>query len=159
MRRKDREITDRTEMLEILARCDTIRLAMHDEPYPYVVPLSFGFEAEGDALRIYCHCAKEGKKIDLLQKNPCVSFECDCGQRLYYDEEKQSCTTEYASLIGQGTVRFTGSEEEKLHGLRVLMRHYYPDEEKPFSLSSARETAVFIIDAVSLTGKRRRIRK
>lgn len=43
MRRSDREITDFNEIVDVLRRADTIRLGLHDDPYPYVVPLSFGF--------------------------------------------------------------------------------------------------------------------
>ena len=43
MRRTDREITDRQELLDVMARCDVCRLALNDESgYPYVVPLNFG---------------------------------------------------------------------------------------------------------------------
>ena len=45
MRRGDREITDFAEILEVLKKADTIRLGLNGAPYPYVVPLSFGFEA------------------------------------------------------------------------------------------------------------------
>ena len=38
MRRKDREVLDRTEIFDMLNRCDTIRLAVQGEPYPYVCP-------------------------------------------------------------------------------------------------------------------------
>lgn len=42
MRKADREIKDFEEIKELLDECQTIRLAMHDEPYPYIVPLSYG---------------------------------------------------------------------------------------------------------------------
>lgn len=42
MRRKDREITDFDEMIKIIEKCDTCRLALNDEEYPYIVPLNFG---------------------------------------------------------------------------------------------------------------------
>ena len=45
MRRTDREITDRQELLDVMARCDVCRLALNDESgYPYVVSLNFGME-------------------------------------------------------------------------------------------------------------------
>ena len=40
MRRKDREITDMETMLDILRRCDTVRIGMRGEEFPYVVPVS-----------------------------------------------------------------------------------------------------------------------
>ena len=46
MRRKDREITDFDEMMKIVAKCDTCRLAIFDETFPYIVPLNFGTNVE-----------------------------------------------------------------------------------------------------------------
>ena len=45
MRRSDRQITDFEGILDVLERCDTLRLGMNGEGYPYVVPVSFGYEA------------------------------------------------------------------------------------------------------------------
>jgi len=44
MRRNDREIKSREEMLEILSKCDVIRLGINTLDYPYVVPMNFGVE-------------------------------------------------------------------------------------------------------------------
>ena len=66
MRRKDREITDFDEMMKIIAKCDTCRVAMFDETFPYIVPLNFGTDVEDNQLYLYFHGAKIGKKIDLL---------------------------------------------------------------------------------------------
>ena len=78
MRKSDREIRDYNEILRLLDECQTIRLALHDEPYPYVVPLSYGWEERDGKLFVYFHCAKEGKKLDLIEKNGNVCFEADC---------------------------------------------------------------------------------
>ena len=42
MRRKDREITAFDEIMKIIAKCDTCRVAMFDETFPYIIPLNFG---------------------------------------------------------------------------------------------------------------------
>ena len=87
LRRKDREITDFDEMMKIIAKCDTCRVAMFDETFPYIVPLNFGTDLEDDQLYLYFHGAKIGKKIDLMRKNKNVSFEMDCEHNIIlYDE-------------------------------------------------------------------------
>ena len=48
MRRKDREVTDKDAILDILLRCDTIRLGLAGADGPYVVPLSFGLDLSGE---------------------------------------------------------------------------------------------------------------
>lgn len=45
MRRNDREITEFSEMTDVMKRCDVCRLALNDEEgYPYLLPLNFGME-------------------------------------------------------------------------------------------------------------------
>lgn len=48
MRRRDREITDKQEILEVMRKCDVCRIALHDGDYPYIVPLNFGLQVEND---------------------------------------------------------------------------------------------------------------
>ena len=77
MRRKDREVSASSEIFDILARCQVLRIAMHDEPYPYIVPVSFGMEVIDGKAIVYFHCAQQGMKLDLLRANPCVCVEGD----------------------------------------------------------------------------------
>ena len=50
MIRADREITDREQQLAILRDCDVCRIALNDPAtgVPYIVPLNFGVDVEGD---------------------------------------------------------------------------------------------------------------
>lgn len=68
MRRSDREITDFQELITVMRGCDVCRLALHDEPYPYILPLNFGLEVDGEAVRLYFHGANTGTKYDLIAK-------------------------------------------------------------------------------------------
>lgn len=61
MRRKDREITDFDEIMNIINKCDTCRLALFDKEFPYIVPLNFGVDIRDEQLYLYFHCAKKGK--------------------------------------------------------------------------------------------------
>ena len=65
MRRSDREITDFQELITVMRGCDVCRLALHDEPYPYILPLNFGLEVDGETVRLYFHGASTGTKYDL----------------------------------------------------------------------------------------------
>ena len=66
MRRSDREITDFQELITVMRGCDVCRLALHDEPYPYILPLNFGLEVDGETVRLYFHGANTGTKYDLI---------------------------------------------------------------------------------------------
>ena len=99
MRRSDREIKDRAELLDVISRCDVCRLALNDEEgYPYILPLNFGEKDVDGQLTLYFHGAMEGKKYELMEKDPRASFEMDCSHELFMNDEKMSCTMKYEGL-------------------------------------------------------------
>ncbi len=77
MRRKDKEITSEDEILRIIQNARICHVAFHDEKYPYIVPLCYGFDHQGNKKSLYFHVAKSGKKLDLIMKNPHVAFEIE----------------------------------------------------------------------------------
>ena len=92
MRRKDREITDFQELIAIMKKCDVCRIALNDSSgYPYILPLNFGMEIEGEKVILYFHGAPEGKKYELMQADSKVSFEMDYGHALEMAEDTNSC--------------------------------------------------------------------
>lgn len=122
MRRKDREITDKQKIIELIKRMKTIRLALNSDEAPYIVPLSFGMECENGMIIFYVHSAIEGRKIDLIRRNRIVGFEMDTAGSLMGGSEACSWTTEYASVIGTCKAEILEDEELKKHGLEVLMK-------------------------------------
>ena len=112
MRRKDREITDFNEIIEIIKKCDVCRIALNDEDFPYIVPLNFGLDVQGEQVFFYFHAAMEGKKLDLIAKDNRATFEMDCDHKFILYEERMSCTMGYASVIGHGTIE-TVKDEDK----------------------------------------------
>lgn len=154
MRRKDREVTEFDTLLDIVRRCDVCRLAIYDEPLPYLVPLNFGEEVVDGTLCLYFHSAQEGTKLELLRQHPRVTFEMDCGHQLVLNDQKMYCTMAYQSVIGHGTVEFC-PEEEKVHGLDVIMKHYHA-EDFDYSHTAVPRTEVLKLRVESMTGKQRK---
>ena len=150
MRRKDREVTDFTEIVDILTRADTIRLALHDAPYPYVLPLSFGLEAADGKIALYFHGALEGFKLGLIARDPHVCVEADIFHR--YTEVSDGITTEYESVIGFGICeRVYGGEAVK--GADLLCAHCgYPGY--VYDHAALEFTAVYKVTLERVTGKR-----
>ena len=147
MRRKDREVTGFTDITDILRRADTIRLGLHNEPYPYIVPLSFGFEDVEGKITIYFHGAMEGLKHDLIAKNNNVCVEADIFHR-YAD-----VSTVYESVIAFGKAeRVMGGEAAR--GVDLLLEHCgyagYEYDRKELDI-----TWVYKIELESFSGKRR----
>lgn len=152
MRKSDREIRDYNEILRLLDECQTIRLALHDEPYPYVVPLSYGWEQRDEKLFVYFHCAKEGKKLDLIAKNANVCFEADC--LAGYKSTGHGVTADYRSLIAFGKAeRVYG--EELVRGLELLLKHCRIEGYSARECAAMNITAVVRITVDCITGKRR----
>lgn len=154
MRRSDREITDRQEMIEVMRRCDVCRLAFNDEGYPYILPLNFGMEVMEERIVLYFHGAMEGRKYELIERDNRASFEMDCAHRLVMDEEKGHCTMEYESVIGRGRIEIV-PEEEKEEALCRLMRQYRP-ENAEFNKAAIPRTRVFKLTVEEMTGKKRK---
>lgn len=123
MRRRDREITEREDFLHILDTCEVIHIAMHDEEDGiYIIPMNYGYIYEGDELTFYIHSGMDGRKLELLEKNPKVGFELDCDHEMI--EGKMACQYgyRYASIIGTGTAEFIEEPEGKMEALTILMR-------------------------------------
>ncbi len=149
MRKADREIKDPVELEIVLRRADVCRLAMVDGGEPYIVPLNFGYR---DGC-LYFHCAREGRKLDILRKNPKVCFELEADVHLVKGEKACQWSTSYESVIGWGTATISLDEKEVKEGLEVLMSHYTegPFEFDPRSLSL---TALIKVKVERMTGKR-----
>lgn len=153
MRRGDREVKDRNEMIGIMKRCDVCRLALNDEGYPYILPLNFGVKVQEGKVILYFHGAEKGKKYELIEKDSRASFEMDCSHRLVSTEEDGQCTMEYESVIGKGRVEVV-SEEDKMEALTILTDHYH-ETHFEFNTKAVPRTTVLQLVVEEMTGKRR----
>ena len=88
MRRKDREVSDFEDIMDIINHCDVCRVVVNDGEFPYIIPMNFGTEVVDNQLYLYFHSAKEGKKIDLFKKNNKVTFEMDCEHNIIRQTKK-----------------------------------------------------------------------
>lgn len=153
MRRKDREITDFDQIIEIIKCCDVCRIALNDEDFPYIVPLNFGLDVQGNQVFFYFHAAKVGKKLDLIAEDNRATFEMDCDHNFILYEERMSCTMGYASVIGHGTIEIV-PDEEKYEALKILMRQYHAEDFK-FNTDMIPVTTVLKMTVSDMVGKRR----
>lgn len=154
MRKSDREITDFEEIVKIIDGCETVRLGLYGDDYPYIVPLSFGYEAGNGKICVYFHCATEGKKIDLIGKDNRACMEFD---RLNaYADTGHSVTADYESVMLFGRVEKCEGEE-KVKGLGLLLSHCgFGDGKYPArDCAALPRVAVYKLESETLTGKRR----
>ena len=159
MRRKDREVTDIDEILDIMRRCDVCRLALNDsDGVPYIVPLNFGFWMDGDrSIRLVFHSALAGHKLDLMMKDNRAAFEMDCSHELVFIDKEAECTMAYECVMGKGYIRML-NDIEKIEALNILMDQYYPGENKFYDPRPIKRTSVYCLEVESITGKRNLVR-
>ena len=153
MRRKDREVTDTIRIADIISRCTCCRIGFHDDGEVYIVPLNFGYEARDNTYVFYFHGAREGRKIDLIQKNPHVGFEMDTNYAL--NEADMACghSARFLSIIGNGTVSMVSELEEKKLGLSLLMEHNTGKREWDFDEKMLHIVAVFKLVVTKMSCK------
>lgn len=155
MRRSEREIKGRAELLALLEKSQIMHLGLIDEGKPYVVPLHFGWAEEAGELMLYFHCAPEGRKIDCIRKNPACFITVTGDTRVIRNAEACSWTAAFESLMMEGEAEMLVSDGEKKLGLNALMRHYGFDGEPDYSARAMGITAVCRIRVKSVSGKRR----
>lgn len=109
MLRKSREVTDHGDIMDIVRRSLTLRVGFYGEEYPYVVPVSFGFDISGEKPVFYFHGAKIGYKLSLLEKNDRVCAESDIFRRV--TPTARGITALYESFIAFG--RAASSRRER----------------------------------------------
>lgn len=151
MRRQDRQITDRKTIDDIIRRSHVCRLGMSDGARPYVVPMHFGY----DGRMLYFHGAPEGRKLDILRRNPRVCFEFDIPGELLPAKEACGWGRKFESVVGFGTAKIVQELEAKRHALAWIMRQY-AEGEWTFPESAVDEIVVLSVEIEEISGKARR---
>lgn len=150
MRRKEKEVTSREWMMEVLEKGVWMDFAMAGKDgWPYIVPLNYGFKDNF----IIIHGAREGKKIDLLRENNKIAFNLSIDAEVVRNKDNPAeFSMKYRSVSGQGVASFIEDLDEKKEALKILMRQYDgPTEPMPEGVLKA--TAVIKIQITEMTGK------
>ncbi|MGN0408594.1 MAG: pyridoxamine 5'-phosphate oxidase family protein [Bacteroides sp.] len=143
MRRNDKEVTDFDEKLAVLRQCEILRIGMSDGGFPYIVPVNFGLEEENGQVRLYFHSAAEGRKVDILKKNPEVCFETDYGFELKKAPLACNWTAKYRCVMGVGKVEPVTEKEEKTRAFEVIMEKYGFPGMPEFDISAVERTNIY----------------
>lgn len=150
MRRSEKAITRGQDLETILRAASICRLAMADENVPYIVPMNFGYRDH----TLYFHCAPEGKKLQILRKNPTVCFEVDCDTEIENTGKPCNWTSHYTSIIGYGTATMVNDPAEKRHALDIIIDHYAPGTTYDYPTEKIDEVAIIKVTITHMTGKK-----
>jgi Predicted flavin-nucleotide-binding protein len=154
VRRKDREVTNMEDIRSIIEKCKVCHLAMTDGAKPYVVPLSFGYKLNDEALTLYFHSAKTGRKIDILSKCKEVCFDMAFEGRLGLFENPCNSGYYFESIIGFGEAEFVDDDDEKCEALTLLMKRQ-TNKDFVFTKQQADTVCVFKVVSQDFTGKKK----
>lgn len=120
MHREHVRITDRAMLSAILDLCEVANVGLHDEPYPYTVPMNFGYEWQGDNLVFYLHMAFEGHRIELIKQDPKVSVCCWTFLDRVGHKPFQRETHDYRSIMAYGEAEILTYEENPEEYIKAL---------------------------------------
>ena len=123
MRRKDREITDRTEQDALLHRGSVLHMALVDNGKPYIVPLNYGYDGE----YMYMHCIDKGMKLDILDANNRVALNVLPYQAMKPMEElKRACNIGmyYESVTVFGRAHRVTDPAQRQRAFAALIRQH-----------------------------------
>ncbi len=153
MRRKDREVLNPELIRAYIHECEICRLGFNDDGEVYIVPLNFGVEETDGQYTLYFHGAKEGRKIDLIRKNPNVGFEMDCHYYVAAGKLGCDCTVRFRSIIGNGKMSIVTDENERMCGIKSIMKQTTGREDWQFSEKMLNATCVFKLEIEKLACK------
>ena len=100
-----------TEVEEVLKNQLIGRIGCHAEGITYIVPVSYAYNEP----YVYIH-SLEGRKVDIMRKNPEVCFEVDVMNNM----------ANWKSVIAWGTFEELKGGEEREKGLKILLDRSLP---------------------------------
>ena len=148
---RHRFLTDRSEMEEIIRKCQVCHIAMVDPAgLPYLLPFNFGYEKDV----LYFHSSRMGKKMEILTNNPHVCVEFSTDYLLRHQSEKVGCsfTMKYRSVLAYGKVEFVEDPEQKTRIMNIVMKNYVPGD-FTYNPPSMKEVCCWIVRIDKLEGK------
>jgi nitroimidazol reductase NimA-like FMN-containing flavoprotein (pyridoxamine 5'-phosphate oxidase superfamily) len=141
-------IRDLIAIEAIIRKAQICHLAMTDEDRPYVIPMHFGY----DSRTLYFHSGKKGKKIEIIKKNPNVSFALETDIELIRAEAPCGFTARFRSVAGFGQAALIEDREEKIKALSIIMRQY-SDGSFMFPEDKVEIVAIIKVDIREMTAR------
>ena len=156
MRRTDRLLENKDELLEILNDGKIIQIAFQNKNEPYIVTLNYGYDWSNDKLLFYFHSANEGRKIDLIKSNPRVCFSISICDPFIAGEKACNYGIKYRSIVGYGQMRIVKNQGERKNGLDLLMINYTGKGQWEYDEEILKKTTVTCLEVETLSGKRKK---
>ena len=154
MTKRERQVTDPQQILEILDKGQVLHMGLSVNDEPYVVPMNYGYRMEDGKLTLYLHSAVKGKKLDMIRANPKVFFAIDCDRMPFQGDKPCQYGLVYSSVMGRGTAVIVEDVEEKKRAMTALMKTQ-TGKEFAFEDRLVSIVSVIRIDVAEYTAKHR----
>ena len=143
MRRKERQVTDVSQIKDFILSEQILRVGFQDKDDIYIVPVNYGFIIEDEKYVFYFHGAKAGRKYELAKLNPKVGFEIDGKYSLVDGELACDYTAHFQSVIGNGILSLVENLDEKVFALNSIMKQTTQNSEWTYSKELLNGVAIF----------------
>lgn len=155
---REKLVTDMDAIIKILDESKIVHVGMIDGDEPYVVPMNYGYTFEDGKLTLWLHCAKRGRKLDVLRANNKVFFEMECGLQPFDGDIACRYGISYSSIMGRGTAEIVEDIEVKKAALAYLMKTQ-TSLDFEFEDKMAAIVSIIRIDTIEFTAKHRPLPK
>jgi nitroimidazol reductase NimA-like FMN-containing flavoprotein (pyridoxamine 5'-phosphate oxidase superfamily) len=152
MRREDLAWNDWSAIQSFLRDQMVCRMAVHDDPYPYVVGQSYRF-VDGVFL---LHCSRFGKLAALIKRNPRVTIEVDHLVALLKAPKGQNTSFEYYSVLARCDVNLSDDTEVVRAQQYEVLEKYRPERDyTPIDNFAPTQITVFKCVVRQMSAKKR----
>lgn len=151
MRRKDKLVSDPERLHQIISDSPYMVMGLAENSVSYTVPLDFAF----DGRHVYFHCAREGRKLEMLAENPEVSLLfVNYGGIFSSKADGTACSysTRFASVMARGVAEIVVDPEQKAMALKLMMAKI-GKEDLPLRPGMLEATCVVKINILDMSGK------
>jgi uncharacterized protein len=154
MRRTDRELAEIEQIEEIIGKADVCRVAFANNNLPYIVTLNFGYLSK-PGRSFYFHCARQGKKLDMMGLNKYVCFELDTDHKLVAGPDACDWGMNYSSVVGYGNLCEVIDPDERVSGMNAIMKHNGGEGIYTYKENVFRQTTILRLDVLEMSGKKK----
>ena len=110
---------------EILAQGVVAHVGFVQDGMPYVIPLSYHYDADAPAL-LYLHGSIRSRAMKLLASGAPVCVTVTLTDGLVYSRKAMNHSVNYRSVVLFGNAREITDEDEKFRLFDAMVRRYFP---------------------------------
>lgn len=151
----DRELKEKEMLRAVIDMCHVCSIGFHDEPYPYVVPVNFGYVWESEPLMLYIHGARaDGHMRKLMAQDNRVCAQMNKFIDRNLDASYRGENHDYRSVTVFGRMEEVEEEAEYVAALNAIRVH---NDRSPIFCKAPKalrdQLCIWRITAEEITGK------